>query len=92
MFTNEQIERLIVSFLKGKGKATEAEIQAFVTKCEQAVFTAELIKRAANGEFGIGWSDQENNFLFGLTLKNKPGAKPNDIGRTGKTAPRRVTK
>lgn len=62
-------ERLIVSFVDARGSATEQEIIDFVQKCGEVMFTAKMIQMAAEGKFGINWSEKDNDFVFGLALK-----------------------
>jgi hypothetical protein len=62
-------EQLICSFIESRGQVTEFEMMNFLEKCGQALFTAELIKRAAKGQFKIGWSVESDDFVFGLDLK-----------------------
>lgn len=62
--TGSEIETIMLSFLYLRGEATEDEILGFARKCDEVLQTANMIKRAANREIHIGWSDISKDFIF----------------------------
>lgn len=68
------IENFVKGYLKGRpdGTATEEELMGFLDRISQTFFVARLLKMAAEGQFSVSWSDEDNDFVFtGLKLKDK---------------------
>ena len=62
--TDEEYERIILSFVYLKGEATKDEIMGFLARCDKAIWIANMIRMAANVKVHAGWSEEDQNFVF----------------------------
>lgn len=77
LFNDAQMRQLILGYMYSRNQesphdlVSTADIAAFLSACQTAVFTAESIKLAAEGQVFIRWDKDTNIFSFGITPKGE---------------------
>jgi hypothetical protein len=66
---DEGVEKLVLGFMGARKEVTERQVTDFLERCGQALFVASLIEMAAEGKFSADWSEEENDFVFGIDLR-----------------------
>jgi hypothetical protein len=65
-FTEQEIQNLAMTVLKGSGPSTEAELLRFVRWCEGAVVDAGLVRLAALGKMTVKLAEIPEDWVWDL--------------------------